>query len=357
MESDRNMESPRRLLIIKLSAIGDVVHSLPVLEVLRNAYPDARIDWVVEEAAAGVLEGHPALDNVIVSPRKSLSRAAASGRIMECVRGGAQFIRKFRSIHYDLVIDLQGLFKSGILAGLACGRRKVGMNDSREGAAFFLSESAFPVDRDIHAVDRYLSAAAALGCDVSAWDGSLPVTGRDRENAVRLLEESGVGERTFIAVNPVAKWETKLWIPGRFRLLCDRIAQELEYDVVFTGGGSDRAYIEEIVSDMSTPAVNLAGRTGLLELAAIYERAGLLVTTDTGPMHIAAAMKCPVVALFGPTSPVRTGPYGKGHRVVRAGAPCSPCFRKKCPDPHCMSGIGVEDVFDAVTSLLIPGRS
>jgi 3-deoxy-D-manno-octulosonic-acid transferase/heptosyltransferase-1 len=357
MESDRKFEVPRSVLIIKLSAIGDVVHSLPMLEVLRSAYPDARIDWVVEEAAADVIEEHPALDNVIVSPRKSLGRAAASGKITRCLGDAARFIRRLRSIHYDLVIDLQGLFKSGILVGLARGRRKVGMNDSREGSRFFLSEPAFVVDRDIHAIDRYLTVAAGLGCDVSGWDGALPVSERDREKAERMLDAAGVGEQRFIAVNPVAKWETKLWIPGRFSRLCDRIVQEMECKVVLTGGDSDKAYVEDIVSDMKMPAVNLAGRTGLRELACIYERAELLVTTDTGPMHIAAAMKCPVVALFGPTSPARTGPYGTGHRVVITGAACSPCFKKKCTDSHCMSGIGVDDVIEAVASLLIPGRS
>jgi 3-deoxy-D-manno-octulosonic-acid transferase/heptosyltransferase-1 len=357
MESNGKLKTPQSILIVKLSAIGDVVHSLPVLEALRNAYPGARIDWVVEEAAADILQGHPALDNVIVSPRKSVARAAATGRVTGCVRDAARFIGRLRSVRYDLVLDLQGLFKSGILVGLARGSRKVGMNDSREGAGFFLNEPALPVDRDIHAIDRYLSVAARLGCDASAWQGALPVTEGDRERAGRLLEEAGIGEGPFIAVNPVAKWETKLWIPGRFSRLCDRIAQELGCGIVFTGGGSDAAYVEEIVADMTLPGANLAGRTGLRDLACIYERAALLVTTDTGPMHIAAAMKCPVVALFGPTSPARTGPYGNGHRVVRSGAACSPCFKKTCPDPHCMRAIGVEDVFEAVASLLIPRRS
>ncbi|HDR14729.1 MAG TPA: glycosyltransferase family 9 protein [Desulfobacteraceae bacterium] len=357
MKLNRNLEAPQSILIIKLSAIGDVVHSLPVLEVLRNSYPGARIDWVVEEAASGIIEGNPAVDEVIVSPRGSVVRSAAAGDAGGCIGDVRRFIGRLRSIRYDLVIDLQGLLKSGIVAGLARGRRKVGMSDSREGAGFFLTEPAFPVNREIHAVDRYLSVAAKLGCDISDWDGSLPVTEADRENVGRLLHAEGVGEAGFIAVNPVAKWGTKLWIPVRFSRLCDRIAHEVGYRIVFTGGGSDAAYVEGIVSEMNMPAVNLAGRTSLRELASIYERAGLLVTTDTGPMHIAAAMKCPVVALFGPTSPVRTGPYGTGHRVVRSGAACSPCFKKKCADPHCMSGIGVDNVFEAVKACLIRGRS
>jgi 3-deoxy-D-manno-octulosonic-acid transferase/heptosyltransferase-1 len=357
MNSNRNPETLQSILIIKLSAIGDVVHSLPVLEVLRKSYPAARIDWVVEETASGIINGHPAINEVIVSPRSAWSRAFAEGDIKGFLRDLRRFEGRLRSVCYDLVIDLQGLLKSGILAGLARGRRKVGMTGSREGAGLFLSEPAFPVNREIHAIDRYLSLAAGLGCDISGWHGSLPVTETDMEKAGRLLDEAGLGGDRFVAVNPVAKWETKLWIPGRFSRLCDRIVDEAGCSVLFTGGGSDTAYVEGIVSGMNRPAVNLAGRTGLRELACIYERAELLVTTDTGPMHIAAAMKCPVVALFGPTSPVRTGPYGNGHRVVRSGAACSPCFRKKCDDPRCMTGIGVEKVFEEVKSLLIPGSS
>ncbi len=357
MNHDRHQEAPRSILIIKLSAIGDVVHSLPVLEVLRKTYPRARIDWVVEEAASDILKGHPALDQVIVSPRGTLTRAAASGDIRAFFLEAGCFTRKLRFVSYDLVIDLQGLLKSGVLVGMARGRRKVGMNDSREGASLFLSEPGFPVNRDVHAIDRYLSMAEVLGCDISAWDGALPVTGTDRQRAARLLDEAGVAAGRFVAVNPVAKWKTKLWVPGRFSSLCDRIIEETGRSVVFTGGNSDKSYVESIVGGMKRPAADLAGKTGLRELACIYDRADLLVTTDTGPMHIAAAMKCPVVALFGPTSAVRTGPYGAGHRVVRSAAPCSPCFRKKCNDPLCMSGIDVERVFEAASDLLIPGRS
>lgn len=348
-------ESPRSILIVKLSAIGDVVHSLPVLEVLRQSYPDAVIDWVVEEAAAGIVEGHPAIDRVFVSRRKTWQRALAAGNASPSAGEILDFIRRLRSTRYDLVIDLQGLFKSGILLGLARGLRKVGMSGAREGAGLFLNEHAVAVGRDIHAIDRYLKLAASLGCDVSGWDGRLPVTEADRASACRLLECAGIGETPFVAVNPVAKWETKLWLSDRFSSLCDRIVEETGCKVVFTGGGEDFGHLEEIISAMRHPAVNLAGRTGLRELASVYERAKLLITTDTGPMHIAAAMKCPVVALFGPTSPARTGPYGTGHRVVEAGVPCSPCFRKKCKAPLCMTRIDTERVFEEAATFLIPG--
>ena len=157
-----------------------------------------------------------------------------------------------------------------------------------------------------------------------------------------------------MAVNPVALWETKLWMEDRFAALADRLVKEQAVDVVFTGGPTDRSVIDGILTRMAMPAANLAGRTSLPVLAAIYRRAALLVTTDTGPMHLAAAVGTPVVALFGPTAPWRTGPFGEGHRVIRTAPPCSPCFKRRC-DEHrcrCMKDISVERVHDAVIDLL-----
>lgn len=347
------MKSPESVLIVKLSAIGDVVHSLPFLEVLKRTWPRASIDWVVEEAAAPIVCGHPALDRVWVSRRKAWQRALkrGPGRMAALDEAGA-FVKALRKERYDLVVDLQGLFKSGIVTGLSHGRRKIGMAGAREGAGFFLSETPVPVDYEAHAILRYLEMARALGCDTSVWDGAIPVGAKDREKVAHLFEENRWGRRPLVAINPMAKWVTKLWEPERFGALADRIGSELQADIAFTGSFEDRPLIETIVGGMAHPAANLAGRTGLKTLAWLYRRASLLVCTDTGPMHMAAAMGCPVVALFGPTAPWRTGPYGPRHRVVRTGIACSPCFRKRCGERTCMLGITVESVFKEAAEAL-----
>ena len=154
----------------------------------------------------------------------------------------------------------------------------------------------------------------------------------------------------FVAVNPVAFWETKLWEDGKFAELCDRIRTELGIGVVLTG--REAGPLEKIRAGMKTEAVNLGGRTSLRELAALYREAALVVSTDSGPMHLAAAVGTPVVALFGPTDPGRTGPCGSGHKVIRGSLSCMPCFRKQCEDPRCMREISVEDVFTAVREAL-----
>ena len=345
---------PRSILIVKLSAIGDVVHTLPLLEVLRKNHPGARIDWLVEEEAARIIEGHKDIDRVIVSHRKSWQRTLRRvGRRAESIREILRFLRELRSREYDLVIDIQGLLKSGVLTGLSKGRRKIGFTWAREGSTLFLSEAPYPVDQyRQHAVERYLKTADLLGCTVQSWQGRIPVRESDREQVEALLRELDLTGKHLVAVNPVARWETKLWEEDKFALLADRLREELGLSVLFTGSAGDRPVIERILGRMGGKAFNLSGRTGLKALAHLYSLCAAIVSTDTGPMHIAAAMNRPVVALFGPTAPWRTGPYGEGHRVIREEMECSPCLRKRCSHRNCMKRIAVETVYRAVQDVL-----
>jgi heptosyltransferase-1 len=348
-----DIDPPRSILLVKLSAIGDVVHTLPLLEVLRKNFPEARIDWLVEEEASPLIEGHQDIDHVIVSFRKSWQkRFLSSGDRSAVLSEIKRFFRVLRSHEYDLVIDLHGLFKSGLLTGLSRGRRKIGFTGGKEGSLLFLTDRPYPFDYNRHALDRYLQAAEYLGCKINSWKGDIPLHAEDKAKIDRLLAERFSPDNALIAINPMARWTTKLWDEERFSKLAERLREELSCKVLFTGSPSDRTLIETIVRRLDPPPVNLAGRTTLRELAYLYSRCRLVIATDTGPMHIAAAMGIPVVALFGPTAPWRTGPYGKGHTVIRKKLECGPCFRKKCSDPTCMKSITVEDVFDTVKKLM-----
>jgi heptosyltransferase I len=367
------------ILIVKLSAIGDVVHTLPSLAALRRCYPDAEISWVAEEAAADLLADHPDLDRVLVSRRKTWLKELRQGSIAKPFREMRVFLRELRSRRYDLVIDFHGLLKSAVIVLLSGGKRKLGYDSLQEGSGFFYNEK-IPEEMRKHAVDRYLdlvrhaAAGTVTAFPLAAGDFRIAVGEKEKGNVAALLNENSAilgmaengaeegskrsggargTERAFVAVNPVAFWETKLWEDEKFAELCDRIRTELGIGVVLTGGESGA--LDRIRERMKTDAVNLGGRTTLRELAWLYRQASLVVTTDSGPMHIAAAMGTPVVALFGPTDPNRTGPYGPGHRVVRRELSCSPCLRKQCTTIRCMREITVAEVFMIVKEVLESG--
>jgi len=372
------------ILIVKLSAIGDVIHTLPSLAALRRCHPDADITWVVEEAAADLLTENPALNRMIVSGRKRWIKELRRGKIAAPLREMLSFFREIRRRPYDLVIDFHGLLKSAAIVLISGGKRKLGYDSLQELSGLFYNEK-IPEQMGKHAVDRYLDFVRYLAQGREGRDADClkappefnitigeaeqrRVEALFNEHAALLTAGDGCGDhriesggrrkpgRRFVAVNPVAFWETKLWEEEKFAELCDRIHRELGIGVILTGGAADP--LDRIRALMTTEAVNLGGRTTLRELACLFGQAALVITTDSGPMHLAAAVGTPVIALFGPTDPARTGPYGAGHRVIRQGLDCMPCFRKNCETRDCMRGIAVEEVFTATKEMLAGmGRS
>ncbi len=345
-----------KILIVKLSAIGDVIHTLPALCALRRHWPDATIDWVVEEAAADLVLGHPDIDRVIVSRRKrwirDLGHRKSRGAALNEMR---RFLAELRAVRYDLVLDFQALLKSAMIVALARGRRKAGFGrglEHMERSYHVLTEKIAPPSMEVHALTRNLMMIRPLGVPAGPVEYRLPVGSDDRAAVERLLAAGGVGRKDIlVAINPVAQWPTKLWPEGYFAILADRLVRRYDAKVVFTGGPDDRQTVERIVSAMSRPALDLSGRTSLKQLAALYQRARVVISTDTGPMHLAAAVGAPLVALFGPTAPWRTGPFGPGHKILRAPAACAPCFKRRCSAGGCMDRISVEAVLKAVSRI------
>ena len=337
------------ILIVKLSAIGDVIHTLPSLAALRELYPRAHITWVVEEAAADLVKNHPCLNEVLVSGRKRWSRDLRAGQFSRSLSEIRTFIKTLRKRHYDLVIDFHGLLKSSIIVLLSGGKRKLGYDSWQELSGLFLNEK-IPEDMNKHAVDRYLDFPRYLGSKTGNVQFVLPADPGAEEKARVLLRNNKLEDKNFIAINPVALWETKLWNNHKFADLADLISQDLQMKIAFTG--SDKEQIDKITSSMTTDGINLGGETSLQDLACIYKKARMVISTDSGPMHLAAAVGTPVIALFGPTDPDRTGPYGAGHTIVRAGLDCSPCLLKKCSTKKCMEDISPEQVFAVVKRMI-----
>ena len=338
---------PGRVLIIKPSSLGDIIHALPVASAIKAAYPDVRIDWVAGKGYEEILSGNPDVDRVITFDRGMMDGAGKLGRL-------AAFVRELRRERYDAVIDLQGLLRSGLMTFACRGGRSIGFANAREGAAWFYTDRVVVPDEDMHSVERYLLVLDRLGIerDVRDKPDFRVVTGPDDEaRADSLLEELGIGNRGFVAIGPSARWASKRWPAANFVRLANTVLAGTGVPCVFVGTKADAGLLDGSGETLLPGNAAAFGRTTIKGLAALLKRAALMVTNDSGPMHIAAAVGTPVVALFGPTDPARTGPYGM-HTVLRSGCDCSPCFKKSCDTVKCLTDISVEGVCKAVADML-----
>lgn len=244
------------ILIIKLSAIGDVMHTLPVLNVLRRQYPNAHITWLVEEASADLVQNHPALDRVLVSRRKSWIRGLCSSQWRGHLREIIRFVQSLRDCRYDMVFDFQAALKGAAWVALARGRRKIGFGrglEHQEYSYVVLNERIPAVSMEIHALDRGMMMLKAAGIPCHDIEYRLPITPDHRLGAQRLLSEKGFAPgQAFVVLNPMAKWDTKLWDQRKFAELADRIQTACRVPIVFTGGSEDQLYINAILGHMKT---------------------------------------------------------------------------------------------------------
>lgn len=310
-----------RILIIKPSSLGDVVHALPTVNLIRKRYPDAFISWLINEPLQSLLKHCPVIDEVMPFRRHDYVHMTG-------------FTYRLWRARFDIALDLRGLLRSGVMIWVAHAPRSIGLSDAREGSRYSYNEIV-EVPR-IHAVDRYLLAARHLGCDAGPIEFPLGVS-------------PDIKSEGLIAVNPCSRWPAKLWGDDNFAELVRRLPRER---VVLTGSAREREQVEQIAQGRR----NLAGKTDLFELAELYARCSVVISNDSGPMHVAAAVGTPVVAIFGPTDPSLSGPYGKKHVVLRSDLPCSPCRKPKCSRKArgaCMSLITVEQVLAAAEPFLV----
>lgn len=344
--------------MVKMSALGDVIQALPVIPALQDGFPGARIHWLVEEGAAPVVRSHPGVHRVIVSRRGRWGREwRAPRRWPGTLREIGALMGELRTPHFDMALDLQGLIKSGIWIRCARAERKVGYDGAREWSHLSLNERVPRVSPDLHAVERYLMLAEAAGGRAREARFGLEVRGKAREDLWALLEGEGWRrDQPYAVLVPAARWQSKQADPGTFSAVGDWLARTRDLPVALVGVPEERSLAQAISRRMRTPALDLCGRTDLELLMALLEGARVVVSTDSGPMHLAAALGTPVVACFGPTAPWRTGPYGRGHRIVRAGVSCSPCFRRSCRGRQCMTQIRPEAIRDAVAHVLRAGN-
>lgn len=327
-----------KILILKPSSLGDVIQALPVLRLLKTHFRDAQIFWWLDSALRPLLEGDPDLAGIVPFERK---RWAAPIRWPEMLRS----ILWMRRQHFDLVIDLQSLARSAAFAWLARGQFLIGLEDAREGARGYYDLAVPRKSFHTHAVDWYLSVLPPLGVPVHDDFTWLP---RRPEVAAAVKSKWKTENKKWFVLHPGARWENKRWPVEKFtetvRLLSPKFPG-IHFTVL--GAAVDRSLGETICRAAPDRCLNLCGETSLLEMIEWIRLADLMITNDTGPMHVAAALDKPLVAIFGPTEPRRTGPYGQMNSVLRMDLPCSPCLKSHCTwhNPiECLTSISSEQV-------------
>jgi lipopolysaccharide heptosyltransferase I len=340
----------RRIALLKPSALGDIIHSLPVLTALRRRYPEAHLTWVVNRGYEPLLHGHPDLDATLPFDRGAyragwLRGTAAYGR----------FLRRLRAEAFDLVIDLQGLFRSGFLAAASGAARRVGLSTAREGATWFYTDVVPVADFNaIHAVDRYWLVAEALGAGGGEKSFRVPV----HEEAARWAEETLHGcPRPWLVLGVGSRWATKRWPPGHFAALARRAHEQIGGTVICIGAGDEVALSAATAALLAGPVRDLTGRTTLPQLAAVLARADAVLANDTGPLHLAAALGRPVVAPYTCTRVLLNGPYGGERGAVETRVSCQGSYLKRCGNMICMGELTPDRLWPALHGVLLAWQS
>jgi len=340
----------RRILIVKLSSIGDVVQALPVAAALRRRFPTAYLAWAVKPAAAPVVVGNPQLDDTLIVGGEGESRPGV--KPLPALREPLALRRALQAIGFDLALDMQGLFRSALVAYLSGAKDRVGFRNFQEGTFLLNNRRIVPDRRDVHAVEGYLGFAAAVGAPTQPVAFTIATTCEEEEQAEALL----AAHRNCVALVPGARWLSKRWSPACFAAVCDALHTEYGGDGIVVGGPEDGALAAEIVAAAKSPVRDLTGGTTLKQLAAVFRRCVLTVANDTGPMHISSAVGTPTVAVFGPTDAARLGPYGENHATVSASLHCAPCRRRNCSPARCMAAVTVAQVMDAARRVRRAGQ-
>ncbi len=340
----------RRILLIKPSSLGDCLQALPVLNALRKALPGAKIFWLINREYADLLREHPALDGLILFNRECFRSGYGD---LSFVKEVFELSRKLRAGRFDLVIDLQGLFRSALMSRGSGARVRLGLSDAREWAGAFYTHRIELQATDVHAVDRYMRCLEMLGVATKKRDFWLPIERGAAGEVDQMLGGAGLGRgQRFMLVVPGARWQSKRWPAERFIEVIDRIQDELSLACVLAGAPSEVELCGEVAGRCKSKPMNLAGQTSLVQLAALISRCELVLGHDSGTIHLAMALGKALTCIIGPTDPDRTGPYGRSDSIVRAEVSCAPCRLSVCAENKCMGLISVESVFAKVRCLL-----
>lgn len=335
------------ILVVKLSAIGDVIHALPVSYAIKESFPSAHLTWVVEPPAKDLLTDNPYIDEIIVFKKKEFKS------VKGFIANYGPLKNELKKRKYDIALDLQGLFKSAAIVYTAGAKKSFGMCNMRE-----LSDKiSMPVqgpNANGHIVERYLDVARAIGCRVDEVKFPLVISDSDQQKARDLLIRAGVPAAAGYAVLAVgANWPNKRWPTKYYAELADWL-YERQLIPVFVGGGAlDESLVADIEVRAMIPPVSLVGKTSLKQLAQVIKGARFVIGGDTGPVHLGAGLKVPTIMLQGPTDANRNGPYGQPENAIEVDRPCKYCWKRACAKGlDCLAAISAAQVQEKIAQLI-----
>ncbi|MBN2144713.1 MAG: glycosyltransferase family 9 protein [Candidatus Aureabacteria bacterium] len=340
-----------KILIIKLSSLGDVIHTLPVISAIKRFNPDAQITWLVNLAYVPLIRCVKGVDEVIPFDRETWRESWKNPkRLFLNFKNLASLIQQLRRNLFDLVLDLQCLFRSGFFSWTSASGQRWGLDNAREFSRLFYTRMIPVKKKHFHAVDQNMEMVKALFPGKSSYPVSFEWNFSDgiRQSVSRKLEKKGL-QGDFCILAPEARWATKQW--PYFLELAKLIVEKTRYGVVLIGSK------HILIPSGQKKIVSLSGETSLCELAELISRSRFLVSNDSGPMHLAVAAAVPVIALMGPTRPDKTGPYRNAHVVQKKEMPCVPCLKRTCSfkkDPvPCLASITPEEVMKEISYLRV----
>lgn len=361
--------TPNKILLVRFSALGDVIQTLPVLSMLRDSFPGAKIGWAIDTELAPMVAGHPALDYIHRCSRRSWSQAILSpGRWPGAIVDFRAFVKEVQAVGYDVSIDAQGLFKTALLPVLAGIKRRIGYQHGREFSGIFYTEQHVRrgdyFDPSVFHLEHMGVLARSIGATdlhYSLQPPAVPEAARQGINF--LLENAFETGAPMVAISPATQWTSKHWPEAHWTELISRLLSETDLNIVFQGAPGDAALAERIVRDLPSAlsrgrVVDLCGKVPIADMYALYERVQAAIGPDSAPLHVAGAVGVPVlVGIYGPTGYRRTPPIGSP--VIRlltteGQLPCQPCHKRVCPlgTTECMLRIQPGEVFQALLSAL-----
>jgi lipopolysaccharide heptosyltransferase I len=342
----------KKILILRLSAVGDVIRTLPAVKAIKTHSPSASITWMVEEPSKALIEGQPEIDEVILFPRQRWSEGIRS------LQGGwrtigeiRSFVQSLREKRFDLALDFHGILKTGLLSLLSGSPRRVGFErrSSKEGNFLFSNIKVRLPNKRISRFERNFHLLKGMGLEVQSKDYSLYIPAEDQKYVKTFLSQIFPPLKSpSIAIHPGTSPKTvyKRWMPDQYAQLADRLVRELKATVLFTWGPGELDLVKGIQKGMKESSILGPHTSSLTQLGEVYRHCDLYIGGDTGPMHIASLMGTPVVVIYGPTDPVLNEPFGSHKKVIK-NVGCNPCRDRSCKRLKCLEEITVDDVIKA----------